>query len=164
MRRTSSSEESERRMSIEELIDAWKANEAVNRKLLGICSSTDFDLKPGRGKTIRGNFTHIIACRRSWATQALPNAARAINTPDGRTATRKEIEQALAKSSEVMELVFRKLLKKPGKGKWAPLTFLAYTVSHDAFHRAQIEIALRINGREPSDKVMGGLWYWTKRR
>ncbi len=149
-------------MTIEELIDAWRANEAINKKLLRMCSEADLELKPGKGKTIRGNFTHIVACRRNWATNSLPNKAKSIKTPDSRTATKKQIELALKESSKVLEDVFRKICKKPGRGKWAPLTFLAYTVAHDACHRSQIEIALRINGREPSDSALGRLWNWTE--
>ena len=149
-------------MTIEGLIEAWRANEAINKKLLRLCSDADLDLKPGKGKTVRNNFTHIIACRRSWAGQSLPDEAKTIKTPDARTATRKQIEHGLEKSSKVMEDVFRKLCKRPGRGKWAPLTFLAYSVAHDACHRSQIEIALRINDREPSDRALGRLWYWTE--
>ncbi len=149
-------------MTIDELIDAWRANEAINKKLLRMCSDADLELKPGKGKTVRNNFTHIIACRRAWAAHSLPEQANGIKTPDARTATRKQIEHGLEKSSKVMEDVFRKISKKPGRGKWAPLTFLAYTVAHDACHRSQIEIALRINDREPSENALGRLWNWTE--
>ena len=63
-------------------------------------------------------------------------------------------------SRDVMAALFR---KREEKGKWNPFVFFGYIVAHEAHHRSQIEIALRLNGREPDDKFLYALWEWTKK-
>jgi uncharacterized damage-inducible protein DinB len=146
-------------MDIEDVIDAWRANCAGNYELLSICEDGDFELKPGKGKTIRSNFVHIVGVRRMWAGDGMPNEAAKIPKLDWKTASREEILGAMDVSDEVMFTVFR---NRAEKGK-SVLRYFAYCVAHEANHRAQIEIALRLNGREPSDDVLYGLWDWWKK-
>jgi uncharacterized damage-inducible protein DinB len=146
-------------MDLDELLAAWSGNCLANRELLAICEDADFELKPGKGKTIRSNFVHIVGVRRMWAGDGLPKEAEKIPKLDWKTADRAEIEAGLQVSDAVMEQVLRRRVEK-GKD---PLRYFAYCVAHEANHRGQVEIALRLNGREPSDDVLYGLWDWWKK-
>ena len=149
-------------MDIEELVDAWRANNAINLELLDLASDEDLELKPGKGKTIRSNFVHLIGVRRSWAEDKLKKESALIPKLDWKTATRKELTEGLNQSSGLMTNLFRKMeqAKKPGKSL---LKFFAYCIAHEAHHRSQIEIAFRLNGREPEDAVLYRLWEWAKK-
>lgn len=140
----------------DELLDAWRANERANLKVLALCEDADFDLKPGKGKTIRSNFTHLVSVRRMWIEGSMGPEAATIPKLDWKTADRALIAEGLRVSNDGMLAYFaRRLdLNKP------TLAFFAYAVAHEAHHRSQIEIALRINGREPDDKRLYDLWEW----
>lgn len=146
-------------MTIDEMIEAWRKNNVLNHKLLDICTDEDLELKPSKGKTIRSNLVHIIGVRRSWAEESAKNEAQSIPKLDWKTATHQEIKDALDLSRDVIAEVFR---RKEEIGKWNPFVFFGYIISHEANHRAQIEIALRLNNREPDDKFLYGLWEWSK--
>lgn len=149
-------------MTIEELLDAWRVNNALNLELLGIVADEDFDLKPGKGKTIRSNFVHLVGVRRLWIEEKMPEAAKALPRPDWKTANREEIRDGLEASSAAMQELFRK--REAGKpGKWSTPLFFAYCIAHEAHHRSQIEISLRIAGREPDETQLYGLWEWGKK-
>ena len=150
-------------MTVDELIDAWRANDRANHEFLKLCTEADLELKPGRGKTVRSNFVHIIGVRRMWAEVAMKKESEAIKKLGWKSATRKEIQQGLRASCELMEKVFRKMAEAKKQGKWPLPLFFAYCVAHEANHRAQIEIALRINGREPDDGALYALWEWGKK-
>lgn len=149
-------------MDIEELLDAWRVNNVLNLELLDLASDEDFELKPGKGKTIRSNFVHLIGVRKMWAEDKLKKEASLIPKLDWKTASTNQMRDGLEQSSELMSMLFRKMhdTKKPGTSL---LKFFAYCIAHEAHHRSQIEIALRINAREPEDAFLYGLWEWTKK-
>ena len=145
-------------MQIDDLLGAWRANCSVNFQLLNLCSDDDLELKPGKGKTIRSNFVHIVGIRRAHIEDRMPKDASSISKLDWKEASRQEIVDALKVSDQLIEKYLTQLeeIRKPAK--WTPARFLAYNVAHEANHRSQIEIALRLNGREPSIAELYRLW------
>lgn len=152
-------------MDIEALCEVWRINNAINLEMLDACDEKlHFELKPGKGKTIRSNFVHMIGVRKMWMEEKMKKESALIPKLDWKTAKKSEIKKALQLSSEMMMELFRKYAaaKKPD-ADMKTLRFFAYCVAHEAHHRAQIEIALRINGHEPDDKFLYGLWEWSKK-
>ena len=143
---------------LEELLDAWRVNNAVNLRLLELCPDETFDLKPGKGKTIRSNWVHLIGVRKSHVEAMLPAAAVPIAKLDWKAASREEIASALATSDEAMAASLARLDVKTNR--WTAAKFFGYAVAHEAHHRSQIEIALRLGGHEPPEMAMFGLWDW----
>ncbi|MBS1724780.1 MAG: hypothetical protein JSS66_17700 [Armatimonadetes bacterium] len=147
--------------TMEDFKEAWRANNRINLELLALCPDESFEFKPGKGKTIRSNYVHIIGMRRAWIEAKLPKEATAISKMDWKTAGRSEIEHELGTSSQLMEALFERHSLKPGKMSLA--VFFAYCVAHEANHRAQIELALRLNGAEPTVAKLYALWEWGKK-
>ncbi len=149
------------RMNVDELIDASRMNNEVTLEYLAFCEDVDLELKPGKGKTIRSNFVHLIGVRRMWCEEKMKKEADAIPKLDWKTATREEIRQGLDASHKAMAEMFR--LRDSKSAKFSTIGFFAYCIAHEANHRAQIEIALRVNGREPDDKLLYATWEWSRK-
>lgn len=150
-------------MTIDDLVEAWRVNDALNRELLGLCADEDFELKPGKGKTIRSNFVHIVGVRRLWVEEKMPKIAVELPKLDWKSATREEILTGLEQTHAAMADLFRKREERARPDRWSTVGFFAYCVAHEAHHRSQVEIALRLAGREPDEKTLYGLWEWTKK-
>ena len=150
-------------MTLEELLDAWRVNNAVNLEILAAIADEDFELKPGKGKTIRSNFVHIIGVRRMLLEEKMPKEAATVPKLDWKSAPREDIQAALEHSSKLMQHLFTLRESKPGKGAWTTLKFFAYCVAHEAHHRSQIELTMRLNGKEFSDEFGYSLWEWAKK-
>ncbi|MBW7928818.1 MAG: hypothetical protein H3C58_12205 [Fimbriimonadaceae bacterium] len=149
-------------MTFDDLIAAWRTNNAINLRLLDMCTLADLELKPGKGKTIRSNFVHIVGVRRSWVEESLKAEAATIPKLDWQEATREEILEGLIASSRAMEALLAKREGSAGKSRWSAPLFFGYAVAHEAHHRSQVEIALRLAGRGPGDAALLGLWDWPK--
>jgi uncharacterized damage-inducible protein DinB len=150
-------------MTLDDLLDAWRASNVVNEELLALCSDEDLELKPGKGKTIRSNYVHIVGVRRMWCEDKLLKEAAMVPKLDWKTAVREEISACLAQTNDLMLKLFTTMEESAKPGRWSTLKFFAYCIAHEANHRAQVEIALRINGREPEDMKLYGLWEWAKK-
>ena len=146
-------------MNVEDVIEAWRVNNAVTLELLGFCPDGSMDFKPGKGKTIRSNFVHILWVRGQFIKDKFPK--QTLDKLDWKTATPKEIRAALETTETQMQDVFRKSVEKQGRTNF--LTHFAYLIAHEAHHRSQIEIALRLNGADLSDEAWYGWWDWAKK-
>jgi len=149
-------------MTFDDLIAAWRTNNAVNLRLLDMCTLSDLELKPGKGKTVRSNFVHIVGVRRLWVEVSLKAEAAKIPKLDWQEASHEEMIEGLRVSSVAMEALLAKREENAGKGRWSGPLFFGYAVAHEAHHRSQIEIALRLAGRGPGDAALLGLWDWDK--
>ena len=148
-------------MELEGMIQAWRVNNRINVELLRLVPDQALDLKPGKGKTIRSNFTHIVGVRKMWVAELLKKSGGDFSAPDWKQATRGELESALAVSSGWMEKLFESRAEK-ASGAWPLPLFYSYCIAHEAYHRSQVEIALRLGGHELDDKSAYGLWEWNK--
>lgn len=146
-----------------ELAAAWRVNHEITLELLALVSDDCLDLKPGSGKTIRSNIVHIAGVRRQWAEDKAREAAAKVSKPDWRDASRDDLVDALETSSEAVLEAFARRFRPETRAQWSPVVGLAYLVAHEAHHRGQIEIALRINGHGLPDEQSFALWGWNAR-
>ncbi|MEP0765000.1 MAG: DinB family protein [Fimbriimonadia bacterium] len=151
-------------LPVEDMLDSWRVNNAICLELLDLCPDETLDLKPRKGKTVRSHFVHIIGCRRAWLERRSSRRSDTIPKLDFKTASREEIRDGLVRSSEQMAEYLRELAEENKARRSPPLMFFAYAVAHDAHHRAQIELTLRIHDMEPDDTALYGLWEWTKKK
>lgn len=151
-------------MNLDELLDAWRVNNALNQEWLDKLTDEDLDLKPGKGKTCRSNFVHLITTRRAWVEERKKDLAKPIPKLDWKTATRGEIADGLARSSRAMEEMLRMEAEREKPTRWTLGRLFAYCIAHEAHHRSQIEIALRLAGKEPDISFLYGHWDWPKKK
>ena len=148
-------------MEFEDVLDAWRVNNKITLELLALCPDESLDFKPGKGKTIRSNFVHIAWCRGEHVKDKVPKAKDQVPKLDWKTATRDEIVQALTTTGELMETVLTKRFEKPDR--YTGMRFFAYMIAHEAHHRSQVDLALRLNGAEPDETKLYDLWQWEKK-
>lgn len=141
------------------MIDAWKINNVICLELLAACPNDSFELKPGKGKTIRSNFVHLIGVSKMWLEDKLKPFAETIPKLDWKSAAREELIDGLNITSHGMIQVFEKMA--PGKSNL--ICYFAYCIAHEAHHRSQVEISLRIAGIGPDDSFFFDLWNWSKK-
>lgn len=150
-------------ISVEDLLEAWRVNQAITLELLAACPDESMESKPGKGKTIRSNFVHLVSVRRMWLEDKMPLEAKSVPKLDWKTASRSELVDGLNLTHDLMAALVRKLAELGRTRKWSLAGFFSYCIAHEAHHRSQVEIALRINGFEPDDAFLYGLWDWSKK-
>jgi uncharacterized damage-inducible protein DinB len=80
------------------------------------------------------------------------------------SATKAKLRQALIDSGKAMGELFAEA-ERTGQIKGAklgPLAFLGYAPAHEAHHRGQILLHLKIAKRPLAREVTYSLWYWNK--
>ena len=123
-------------MDIDDILETWRINQAINLELLAACPQESFELKPGSGKTIRSNFVHLVSVRRMWVQEKLPEQAEEIPKLDWKSASREEILHGLEASAEKMGDLFRKHASNSKAKKGSLVRFFAYCIAHEANHRS----------------------------
>ncbi len=147
-------------MTVEDIIEAWRVNCFVNLELLNIVPESAWDAKPGKGKTIRSNFAHIVNCRSHWLQAFFPKSDASFPKLDWKSSTREQIVDALSQSDRAMAEAIRLLDAEGKKLRWTAATFFAYCVAHEAHHRSQVETALRLSGVTLDEAACFRLWEW----
>lgn len=107
---------------------------------LALAADEDLDLKPGKGKTIRSNYVHIVGVRRMWCEHGGRGRGAAVPAADipkldWKAATRKPILRGLEASNKAMLALFHRKAAS-SKGRWT-LGLFAYCIAHEAHHRSQ---------------------------
>jgi uncharacterized damage-inducible protein DinB len=147
------------------MAETWHLNNRVNLRLLGGLTKAQLaaTLRP-RGKTVASYFAHIHLARIFWLERRARGLAKGLKKVEIQTATQAQLKQALIESGKAMGALFEEA-ERTGtlKGaKQGPLVFLAYTLAHEAHHRGQIILHLKV-AQQPIDRIFGySLWYWSK--
>ena len=147
------------------LVDVWRLNNRVNLRLFDALTDKQLaaTIRP-RGRTVTSYFVHIHMARFYWLDRRVRKLAKTVKKIPGGTASRAVLRRALIDSSQAME-EFLAEAERTGsvKGtKLGPLGFLGYALAHEAHHRGQVLLHLKIAGL-PLDRETGySLWYWNK--
>ncbi len=160
------------------LLDAWRINDRVTTFLVEHLSSDLWTaaIAGSPRRTVRSIAAHLHNSRCMWMkslavgarisipvhvdrVKASPRAvASALRTSGGRIL--RMLEVGLANGGEFPGVSTRFVW-----GAWPRnvTLFVAYAVSHEAHHRAQILLVARELGRRLPPEVVGGLWQWSSR-
>jgi len=151
-------------MSSEQILETWQINCRINHYLAEAVPAEAWAAKVPKSKSPCGHFTHLHNVRLMWVRSAQPEWMDGLEKLDDK-ATLEEVQVGLRASDAVMDRVFVAGLESGRiKGfKPHPTAYLGYLISHESFHRAQIELVLRQLGHPLSDKVAFGMWEWGAR-
>jgi len=148
---------------IDSLVRNWRTNNNINLFLLDAIAPEGLKLSAlARGRTVEQILLHMADVRRKWLA---PIASELVKTSASeRAGTAKgKIRFELQSSAEAVEGFIRKLKDSDAKvpGFKADLSaFIFYLIAHDAHHRGQVVLTLRIGGQRLDSKVGYGLWDW----
>lgn len=147
------------------LTDAWHVSCKHTLFLLDHIPPVNLQLRhTPRSKTIASQFRHLAMIRLAWLENMSDQIASRIAVPDTDCVNVKELREVLVATEKALAGFFL-MADETGKVKNRrsdPTLFLAYVIAHEAHHRGQILLYLKLAGK-PFDKVAGyKLWEWKK--
>ena len=153
---------------IEQCIETWHINNRVNLYLLDAIPPDALKsmLPSARTRTVARMFVHIHHVRVWRLESAMPLLLSGVEK-FGKTEVpgKQQLRRALEQSGEAMaQLITVGLETGKVKGyKPHPIGFLGYLISHEAYHRGEICIALTESGHKLDEAILYGQWDWSKR-
>jgi len=147
------------------LADTWHLNNRINLRLLDALTEDQLaaTILP-RGKAVTSYFVHLHMARFYWLERRARALAKTLEKISGGTSDRETLRRALIASGNAMGQMFEEAERTGSiKGtKLGPLGFLAYALAHEAHHRGQVLLHLKI-AKLPLDRATSySLWYWNK--
>lgn len=151
---------------MEALLETWRINDRLNRYVLDSLSDEALDTPLSKGKSVGANFSHIHNVRLMWLKAAAPDLHGDQVKFEKAPLDRTLLVERLTVSGKAIEELLRRAGSPGGKVKgFKPhaAAFVGYMISHESFHRAMAEIALRQAGTPLDDRTAYGVWEWEAR-
>ena len=150
---------------LEPILRQWTTNNNINLFLLEATSSEALEASvPNGGRSVGQIFRHMVEVRNQWLAgidsdhvgEKLPKSVDVRTLVQGFSASAAAVADVITQLGDPHAKV---------KGFGEDLTaFVMYLSSHDAHHRGQILLTLRIAGHRLDSKVSYGLWDWRARK
>lgn len=145
-------------------VETWMINNSINLYLLNALSEADLALQaPGtKGRNVGKQFAHLHNVRLMWLKASAPELLEGLGKLEDEQINLASLRFSLQASAEAMR---QSLIKGFEAGKIKnfkphPSAFLGYLLAHEAHHRGQIILHLKLAGKTLDKKVSFGIWEW----
>jgi len=154
------------RTLLEQVLQAWRVNAAININLVKAIPQKGFDAVPlaSRGRTVAKQLAHMQRVHSGWLKYngwRLSRDARPLHR--NAKLDRQKLTAAFRASGAAVEAFLRERLqsgKRIGFFQGKPIRWMCYLIAHDSHHRGQIALALKQNGMRLPEKVaLREIWY-----
>ena len=149
----------------EQLLDTWRIHSRINLYILNAIAPEAFDgAEPAKGRSFFQMFAHIHNNRLAWIQPGAPELLTDLKKiAKDAPLERALLQESLTVSGTAIETLLQKAFASGGKIKGfkshAP-AFLAYLISHEAYHHGEIGIALNQAGYALPKEAAYGMWEW----
>ena len=152
----------------DQLAESWAISARIDLHLLDAIDEDALDLAaPSKGRTVREVFVHLHNVRLMWIDVAGKDLMAGLEKLDKDAKPSKAaLAKALTASARAIEELVRRAVASGGKVKnFKPHAgaFVAYLVAHEAHHRGQAALVLKMAKRPVDKKVSYGMWEWGSR-
>jgi uncharacterized damage-inducible protein DinB len=117
--------------------------------------------KPGRGRDVAHQFTHLYGVRRGWMMYNREKVA--LPVPSALQPTRAVLLKVFRASGKAVEKYLATRLRDGSRIRYfrgSPTRWLAYMIAHESHHRGSILLTLKQNGfRLPKKVSLNDVWY-----
>lgn len=145
------------------MLETWRIHDRINLYLLSAVGADRLATPLAKGKSVGDQFAHIHNVRLMWLKASAPDLLEGFSKIEKGKGTLEELTEALTHSAGAIAELVRRAETPDGRIKgFKPhaAAFIGYLISHESFHRAQVEVALRQAGTPLDDKIAYGMWEW----
>jgi uncharacterized damage-inducible protein DinB len=151
----------------EQILETWAIHDRINLYMLDAIAPEALAAPVARGRTVGEQFAHMHNVRVMWLQTSAPDLVEDLAKVEKADAVdRDTLRSALEASGLAIGKLLQLSLESGGKVKgFKPhaVAFLAYLISHDAYHRGEIGLILAQIGYPLDRSSSYGLWEWGTR-
>ena len=147
-----------------QLLEAWEIHNRIVLYVLDAIAPEALAAKPIKGRSPGEMFAHIHNVRLLWLKSTAPNLLEGVSKVEKEVAIDKEqLRRSLEESGHAVGELLTGAVEQGGKVKgFKPhaTAFLAYLISHEAYHQGEIGFSLTQAGHPLDKKTAYGMWEW----
>lgn len=146
------------------LINTLQINNRITLYMLESLDASHLtDKTGGKGRSVGEQFAHLHNVRLMWLDVSAPALKGSLQKIEKEEALNKDLlKSSLTASGEAMEQLLAQGLEggKIKNFKPHPEAFLGYIIAHEAHHRGQAALILKLNDHPLDKKISFGMWEW----